>query len=158
MPTHYCVSMPCWICHPEFAPKPTSIFLNYLSVDISNPSIIFPISQGFSPINFGGNKMNTNVQPMLETVERIFSAAYTIVEALQPGERIQVKDLSQSVSLAVAMDPKQVLAFVNHFAHNTDLAYVTRGKNGGVVRGTRPVKVVKAGKKADASSDSTQTV
>jgi hypothetical protein len=95
---------------------------------------------------------------MLDTVERIFTAAYTIVEALQPGERIQVKDLSQSVGLAVAMDPKVVMGFVNHFAHNTDLAYVTRGKNGGIVRGTRPAKVVKVSKKTkvESKTDSTE--
>ncbi len=113
---------------------------------------MFPLSQGICPL-IGENKMKTHVQPMLETVEKIFTAAYIIVEALKPGERIQVKDLSQSVGLAVAMDPKDVTSFVNHFAHNTDLAYVTRGKNGGIVRGQRPVKTVKAGKKPATDSN-----
>ena len=52
------------------------------------------------------------------------------------------------MGLVLARDPKDVLGFVNHFAHDTTLAYVTRGKNGGIIRGTKPVKVVKAAKKA----------
>ena len=91
---------------------------------------------------------NTNIQSMLETVERIFEAAQTTVESMQQGERIQIKELAQSVGLAVAMEPKHVLGFVNHFAHHTDSAYVTRGKNGGIIRGTRPAKVDKTSKKA----------
>ena len=58
------------------------------------------------------------------------------------------KELAQAVGTAVTMEPKQVLGFVNHFAHNTDIAYVTRGKNGGIIRGTKPAKVVKVSKKA----------
>jgi hypothetical protein len=111
--------------------------------------------RGLNPLYVGENKMNSNVQPMLETVEKIFTAAYTILEALQPGERMQVKELAQSVGLAVAMDPKEVSGFVNHFAHNTELAYVTRGKNGGIVRGTRPAKVVKSPKKSKADENKT---
>lgn len=161
MATHHCISMPCWLCHPELAPPFARIkFNNFPGLDIGNPIITFENIQGGSPLIFGENKMNTSVQPMLETVEKIFTAAHTIVESLQVGERIQVKELAQSVGLAVAMDPKHVLGFVNHFAHNTELAYVTRGKNGGVIRGARPVKVVKPSKKdaAVTTTDSTENI
>ena len=105
----------------------------------------------------------SEIKNMLETVERVFSAAQATVEGLQDGQRMQIKDLASAVGLAVAMEPKQVLGFVNHFVHNTEIAYVTRGKNGGIIRGTRPVKVVKAPKKAKtdttvATDDSPQTV
>lgn len=89
---------------------------------------------------------NKNIQSMLETVESIFAAAQGTVEAMANGERMQIKELAQAVGLAVAMEPKQVLGFVNHYVHNTDIAYVTRGKNGGIIRGVRQVKVVKAKK------------
>jgi hypothetical protein len=78
---------------------------------------------------------------MLESVERIFQAAHTSVLTMQDGERMQVKQLTQTVSVAVGIDPKNVLPFVNHYVHNTDLVYVTRGKNGGIIRGKRPEKV-----------------
>lgn len=105
----------------------------------------------------------SDIKNMLETVESVFTAAQATVESLQEGQRMQIKDLASAVGLAVAMEPKKVLGFVNHFAHNTNLAYVTRGKNGGIIRGSRPVKVVKAPKKAKtdttvATDDSTQTV
>jgi hypothetical protein len=89
---------------------------------------------------------NVQITSMLETVESIFNAAQTTIEGMQGGERMQIKELAQAVGLIVAMEPKHVLGFVNHFVHNTDIAYVTRGKNGGIIRGTRPVKVIKVKK------------
>ena len=99
---------------------------------------------------------NANIESMMETVEGIFNAAQATIESLTVGERMQIKELAQTVGLAVAMEPKHVLGFVNHFVHHTDIAYVTRGKNGGVVRGTRPAKTDKApkkAKKADPAAD-----
>jgi hypothetical protein len=86
---------------------------------------------------------NKNIESMLETVESIFNAAQATVESMTNGERMQIKELAQAVGLAVAMEPKQVLGFVNHFVHNTDIAYVTRGKNGGIIRGVKQPKVAK---------------
>lgn len=110
---------------------------------------------------------NTNITGMLETVERIFEAAQVTLEGMQNGERMQIKELAQAVGLVVAMEPKHVLGFVNHFVHNTDIAYVTRGKNGGIIRGARPVKTAKVSKRVKkvvvtdsvtTDSDSTPTV
>jgi hypothetical protein len=89
---------------------------------------------------------NKNIQNMLETVESIFNAAQTAVEAMQDGTRLQIKELAQVVGASVGLEPKQVLNFVNHYVHNTDIAYVTRGKNGGIIRGVKQAKVVKAKK------------
>jgi hypothetical protein len=99
---------------------------------------------------------NVNIKSMMETVERIFEAAHVTIESMSVGDRIQIKELAQTVALAVAMEPKHVLGFVNHFAHHTDIAYVTRGKNGGIIRGTKPVKVDKP-KKAKKAADSTDS-
>ncbi len=100
---------------------------------------------------------NPNVQSMTETADRIFEAANTIVEGMLPGSRKEIKKLAVEVGAAVGMEPKEVLGFVNHFAHKTDIAYVTRGKNGGLIKGVRPVRVVKPKKvkKADDSTDQT---
>lgn len=85
---------------------------------------------------------------MLETVERIFEATNATLDSMKVGERIQLKELAQNVGLAVAMEPKHVLGFVNHFVHNSDVAYVTRGKNGGVIKGVKSSKPVKVSKPA----------
>lgn len=95
---------------------------------------------------------------MTETAQRIFEAAHASIESMAVGQRIQIKELAQTVGLAVAMEPKHVLGFVNHFVHHTDIAYVTRGKNGGVIRGTKPApsaKPAKKAKKTDSTSDTT---
>lgn len=99
-----------------------------------------------------------NIQSMLDTAERCWLACKTTVEQLKDGDRIQIKELAQAVGLAVSMDPKDVLGFVNHFAHFTDVGHITRGKFGGIKKGPKPVKVVKvkrAKKVADPVVDAT---
>ena len=91
---------------------------------------------------------NADIKEMLATIEPVLETAHQIVSKLNDGERIQIKKLAQDVGNTLSLDPKEILGFVNHFAHNTKIAYVTRGKNGGVVKGVRPAKVVKAGKKS----------
>jgi len=81
-----------------------------------------------------------NVKSMLESVERVFQASQDAILSMQMGERMSMKQLTEKVSVSVNMDAKNILPFVSHFLHNTDLAYVTRGKNGGIIRGTRPEK------------------
>lgn len=96
-----------------------------------------------------------NVQKMTEAADNAFNAAHRIVEAMADGSRKQIKELTQEVALALGKEPKQVSGFIDHFVHETDIAYVTRGKNGGLIKGTRPAKVVKA-KKAKKTDDSNQ--
>lgn len=86
---------------------------------------------------------DTNVQDMLVDIKTILEAAHTIVDGMQPGERTQIKKLAEEVSARLGKDAKEILSYVNDYAHRTSIAYVTRGKNGGLVRGTRPAKVVK---------------
>jgi len=91
--------------------------------------------------------MNQEVTSLIKNIEIVFSATETNLQAMSVGERIQMKDLTAAVGLAVAKDPKDILPFVSYFVHNTSLAYVSRGKNGGIIRGAKSVK-----------NESTQTV
>ena len=84
-----------------------------------------------------------NVQKMTEAADSAFSAAHKIVDAMTDGSRKQIKELTLEVATVLGTDPKEVSGFINHFVHKTDIAYVTRGKNGGLIKGTRPAKVVK---------------
>lgn len=102
----------------------------------------------------------TDVEKATSFSQRVYETAETTIQSMQDGQRMQIKQLAQVVGKALSEDPKVVLGFVNYFAHRTSLAYVTRGKNGGIIRGARPVKVVKAGKKqkkVDASTAVTTT-
>lgn len=95
--------------------------------------------------------------------KQVYEAAEHAVSAMQDGERMQIKQLAQVVGSALAEDPKKVLGLVNLYAHDTSLAYVTRGKNGGIIRGEKPVKVVKPSKRqkkddvAPSATDATDT-
>jgi hypothetical protein len=94
---------------------------------------------------------------MLVNVAKVFDATESAILGLKEDSRILMTDLSAAVSLAVAMEPKDVTEFVRYFVRNTNLVFVTRGKNGGVIKGTKPVKVVKEPKK-NPTKDSTETV
>lgn len=99
---------------------------------------------------------NANIKSQLEIVERIFVATHAILDKMADKERMQIKKLAQEVATAVNLKPEVVLGFVNYFAHNNDIAYVTRGKHGGIIKGVKPVKTDKVSKKtktADTSSD-----
>jgi hypothetical protein len=106
--------------------------------------------------------MSNDIELMVATSRQVFESAKAVIDGMGDGERIQIKDLAKKVGMVLVKEPKEVLGFVNHFAHNTVSAYVTRGKNGGIIKGTRPAKVVKVGKKqkkvADASVSSSDIV
>lgn len=97
-----------------------------------------------------------DVERMTAFSKEVYEATEHAIEAMGDGERIQIKQLAQVVGLALAKDPKSVLGFVNHYAHDNSLSYVTRGKNGGIIRGTKPAKVVKTSKRAK-KADTTVT-
>lgn len=97
---------------------------------------------------------NKEIKTMLETVETVFNATHTALSSMQDGERTSLKDLAKTVGLSVSLDPKQVLKFVDHFVHNTTVAYVARGQNGGIVKGVKTAKTVKPAKKVVKSDDS----
>ncbi len=97
---------------------------------------------------------NANVKSQLEVVERIFNATFSILDKMADKDRMQIKKLAQEVATTVNMKPEVVLGFVNYFAHNNDIAYVTRGKHGGIIKGVMPVKTAKVSKKAKAADTS----
>lgn len=104
--------------------------------------------------------MNKSVQSKLDQVEKVFVATYEALETMNDGDRVQLAELSKTVGLAVGWEPKKVLPFVSHFVHGLDIAYVTRGKKGGIIKGVKPAstaKPVKKSKKDDASQPADDT-
>lgn len=95
---------------------------------------------------------DANIPVILKSIEEVLQATRTVVEGMQQGERKQIKELAALVGTILSKDPKEVLNLISLFAHNTNIAYVTRGKNGGVVRGVKPAKTIKLGKKAQVDS------
>lgn len=96
------------------------------------------------------NDTDTDIELMVTFSKQVFEAAQNTIASMQDGDRMQIKQLAQAVGQALSKDPKVVLGFVNHFAHHTSIAYVTRGKNGGIIKGVKPARVVKVSKKAAA--------
>ena len=77
---------------------------------------------------------------MLETMSNIFEASHHAVMSMELGDRMKSKELTDIVAAELGADTKHILAFVNHFVHNSDICFVSPGKKGGVIRGVKPVK------------------
>lgn len=127
------------------------IYLKFCGVDVAKPCGYILHVMGLSAQKFWRIIMSdANIPVIMKDIEEVMQATRTIVEAMQPGQRKQIKELANEVAATLSQDPKEVLSLISIFAHKTNIAYVTRGKNGGVVRGVKPAKTVKAGKKAKA--------
>lgn len=105
--------------------------------------------------------MHKNIVSELQFVEDVFQATHIALDAMADGSRIQLKQLVKEVAVSTKLDPKKVFHFVNHFVHASELVYVTRGKNGGIVKGEKPAKVdkpVKTKKTVAVAADDDTTV
>jgi len=106
-----------------------------------------------------------NTQEMSQEIKNTLDATQKIVDGMKDGDRMQVGVLAKEVSALVGKSPSDVLDFVTYFAHNSKVAYITRGKKGGVVKGTKPAPkpvkvkvVVPVAPSVDYSEDSTESV
>lgn len=96
-----------------------------------------------------------NAKSMIETVTSVFNSIETRLENMPDKGRVQIKELTKAVSTELKLDPKDILGFVTYFARNTDQGYVSRGKNGGLIKGTRPTKPTpSANKSSDSDNES----
>jgi hypothetical protein len=90
---------------------------------------------------------NADVIAATALAQETFENTQSIIDGMADGERIQIKDLVSAVAKKMVLPIKEVVEFVSWFAHHIDSAYVTRGKNGGLIKGARIVKPVKVSKK-----------
>lgn len=82
----------------------------------------------------------SNTNSIIERVNSVINSAAGIASSMQNGDRIQLKELALRASKSSNLDIKDALNLVSMFARSTDLGYVSRGKNGGFIRGTKPAK------------------
>jgi hypothetical protein len=93
---------------------------------------------------------NNEVKEMLSDVEKVLTATSKAVSAMSDGDRMSLKNLTNQVATELGREPTKVVGLVTMFAHNTKLAHVSRGAEGGVIRGQRVVKPAKVSKKTAA--------
>lgn len=97
------------------------------------------------------NQTNNDVETLTSTAHTIFDAINNIASTMNDKDRMRVEDLAKKVSKTVSMDVKDVLGFINLFGKKSTVAHITRGANGGFVKGQKPVKMVKSGKKTKSA-------
>lgn len=86
--------------------------------------------------------MNT-VAKLSEMVDNAFKQTQLIIDGMSSegdGKRMDVKTMAEKVGIACNMEPKYAQQLVSLYVHHSDEVYVARGKKGGVIKGTRPLK------------------
>ena len=84
------------------------------------------------------------VDEAMEVTKKYYTATQPNIDSMPEKARKHIKDMAEAVAVAVDEEPKEVYAFVSWYAHRPNNGgYVTRGKNGGFIKGVRPVKQVK---------------
>ncbi len=83
---------------------------------------------------------------MMTIVNSVFTTINSTISEMADGDRHQLKDLSKIISDKTGADMETASAFVDYFSHNTNMGYVSRGKRGGFVKGSKPSKPSKPAK------------
>jgi len=77
-----------------------------------------------------------------DTMERVFDAARNILDTLQDGEKILIKDLTDKVVAKTQAQTSVVSGLISMFVHEMyDGIVVERGRNGGIFKGGKKVRV-----------------
>lgn len=84
-----------------------------------------------------------NVKSLLSSVEKVFTATQDAFDKMKDGDRITAVNLAAQISSSLSLSSKDTLELVVFFVHHSDDVYISRGKNGGIIKGVKPVKVAK---------------
>lgn len=99
------------------------------------------------------NDISSNAtNKVIEKFQTICEAAQTVVDKMKDKERKQVKEIADEVAKVLQKETKRVLNTVNDFLHETECGYVSRGKHGGFIKGTKAVRIIKPQIQASPSS------
>lgn len=84
-----------------------------------------------------------NIEKLLEKIDNVFKQTQIVINGIATGNRMQLKDMAEAVSITLGIEPKVIAYYVSDYAHNCDDGYVTRGKKGGFIKGVKPLKTPK---------------
>ena len=89
------------------------------------------------------NNLTSNTNTLIERVRNVFTATETMITEMKMGDRSPIKAIAAQVGLTIGVEPNSILCYVNDFAHNTSMGYVSAGKFGGFIKGERRLKAAK---------------
>ena len=78
-----------------------------------------------------------------DTLKMICESTHRIIDALEDGERIKMRDLMDKVADETKIRTSSVEAFVPSFAYSHQNSYIKKGRLGGVVKGVEHAKIIK---------------
>jgi len=84
---------------------------------------------------------------MIDTISSLLRSAQTIVDNMAPQERKKLTDLAAEAGATVGMDADDALSHITWFAHNCDGIVLSKGRNGGIYKGSKPAPTRKSRKK-----------
>lgn len=84
---------------------------------------------------------NTEETSVYSGMNEVFEVTKKIIDTMQQGERIAVKDLADKVNAGLNGSGKNVSALVQMFVKKYPAVSVEVGRNGGVYKGGKPKRV-----------------
>lgn len=84
--------------------------------------------------------MDTKLENLNRVMRIIVSATEQAIEQMEVGSRTNLKCLNEKVSSFVGLPQTVCLPFVSTFVKNYERCWVQKGRNGGIYKGTRPIK------------------
>jgi hypothetical protein len=88
-----------------------------------------------------------NINGMVDTISTLLRSAQTIVDNMVPQERKKLTDLAAEAGATVGMDADDALPHITWFAHNCDGIELSKGRTGGLYKGSKPAPIRKSRKK-----------
>lgn len=94
------------------------------------------------------NNNNDAKEPSIElspgiknNMDKVFSSAKNIIDELEDGEKIIIRDLVDKVVFDTKLSNSIVNSYVDVFVHSYEAVKVEKGRGGGVFKGGRPKRV-----------------
>jgi len=93
-----------------------------------------------------------NKEQLIETFNGIVNTALEVIDSMEEGERIRTPELAQKVAERLGLDTIDIIPFMTFFSHNYDGVETSAGRNGGIYKGKKPVKVSKVKQRATGNT------
>jgi hypothetical protein len=92
--------------------------------------------------NNKNSENNIELSPTIKNnMDKVFTSAKSIVDALEDGKKIITKDLIDKVVCETELSSSVVAPYVDAFIHSYEAVKVEKGRGGGIYKGGRPKRI-----------------
>lgn len=87
-----------------------------------------------------------NINSMVDTMGTLLTNAQNIIDGMPQQARKKLTELAAEAGAELGMDQDDALPFITWFAHNCDGIELSKGRSGGIYKGSKPAPIRKTKK------------